>query len=570
MGAGAMRIATTRQIAANQEKLVREARSQAGAVNGWLRAQADGLDGFRRAFRESLGDLPPDLQTGLLRAAHRGVRSAATVALVDSDGVAVVPPAFVTGAGDRPEGSEARATAFLEHIVMREALTQDVWHSEPWIWPGARSPSIALSIRASETPVLLLVAEIELSVVTELGALSTGDHLVSVVTGDGRAMAVAEHALLDVDALAGLLGTDAQWAFRPASGGQVYGAVAPVPATSWTVVIAETDAEAQRAAGEIRSSMGAILTLVLAGALAMGALAAQTVSEPLGRLRDAALQVAEGRLGHRTDVARSDEIGELATAFNLMSSRLQQNNAEIEAQRAEIEAFNRELVARVDERTAQLREAQAELVRQGQLVAVAEVGAGLAHELNNPLMSVLGIVQIVKARASAKDALLLQDVETAALRCRDVVATMVQLEKKDSEPNGETGVDLAAVTREVVSTVAAAWQNRGCVIEMGEEPADVFVQLEPRQCGRVLAQVVNALKAVVDPGTRVRVAVIAATGFGTVTFIGDRAFGVQAERSDDRQAGAFAVWAARQAVVDAGGRLHDPAHGWRLELPVAR
>ena len=56
-----------------------------------------------------------------------------------------------------------------------------------------------------------------------------------------------------------------------------------------------------------------------------------------------------------------------------MSRQLETNRDELLKKQAEIESLNRVLQDRVDERTRDLREAQAELVRTGQLAAVAQV-----------------------------------------------------------------------------------------------------------------------------------------------------------------------------------------------------
>jgi len=97
--------------------------------------------------------------------------------------------------------------------------------------------------------------------------------------------------------------------------------------------------------GEIRRTRLAISTLSLGAALlGCGAawILARRITSPLAKLRTGALAVAGGDLSHRINMASADEIGEVATAFNRMTSDLQ-------AQQAALQQANRELDERLKE-----------------------------------------------------------------------------------------------------------------------------------------------------------------------------------------------------------------------------
>src|SRR5207253_7932873 len=115
-------------------------------------------------------------------------------------------------------------------------------------------------------------------------------------------------------------------------------------------------------------------------------------------------------LGHRVgDAGRGDELGDLARAFNAMA--------------AEIERWNRELAQRVEEKTREAREAQDLLLRAQKLAAVGQLGAGVAHEVNNPLAGLLGQVQLLLMQEPADSGRRkkLETIETEAKRIREIV-----------------------------------------------------------------------------------------------------------------------------------------------------
>ncbi len=101
----------------------------------------------------------------------------------------------------------------------------------------------------------------------------------------------------------------------------------------------------QRMYQEIRRTRLIISLSGLGFALLSGLAApilARRITSPLEKLREGTLAVAGGDLAHRIDVHSKDEIGELATTFNRMTSDLQ-------GQRAAIERANLELDAQLKE-----------------------------------------------------------------------------------------------------------------------------------------------------------------------------------------------------------------------------
>lgn len=70
--------------------------------------------------------------------------------------------------------------------------------------------------------------------------------------------------------------------------------------------------------------------------------------------------------------------------------------AERERLLAEIEEWNRQLEARVQEKTEALQRAQAEIVQSEKLASLGYLSAGMAHEIRNPLNSIMLFAQLIK------------------------------------------------------------------------------------------------------------------------------------------------------------------------------
>src|SRR4029450_1838117 len=94
-----------------------------------------------------------------------------------------------------------------------------------------------------------------------------------------------------------------------------------------------------------------------------------------------------------------------------------------------IMAWNQTLERRVEDKTTELRQAQDLILRSRSLSALGELGAGVAHEVNNPRPGVLGIVQLLIADLPAGHPALplLDDLEREALRIRKIVHNMLRL-----------------------------------------------------------------------------------------------------------------------------------------------
>ena len=100
-----------------------------------------------------------------------------------------------------------------------------------------------------------------------------------------------------------------------------------------------------------------------------------------------------------------------------------------------IRKLNAELEQRVDERTAELRETTQLLVQAEKMSATGTMAAGIAHELNNPMMGILNYVQYCLEHTTAKDKRhpILLNAEREIERCAEILKNMLTFAHMEQE-----------------------------------------------------------------------------------------------------------------------------------------
>lgn len=152
---------------------------------------------------------------------------------------------------------------------------------------------------------------------------------------------------------------------------------------------------------------------------------------------------------------------------------------------------NARLYQEVQERIEAQRLAESRLLRSARLAAVGEMAAGVAHELNNPLTTVTGFVELVLAdlppEAAAREDLEL--VLREALRARGVVRRLLDFARPADNVRTRTGLN------ELVSDVLAlvSHQARTYNIEISLYLADnlPWITVDPNQIKQVLLNLIS-------------------------------------------------------------------------------
>ncbi len=244
----------------------------------------------------------------------------------------------------------------------------------------------------------------------------------------------------------------------------------------------------------VQTFSAAAVVGLLGGFLVLLALT-RSMTASLESLREAMERVRDGRLDARVEVGRRrDETAEMARVFNQMVAELQDS-------RQQLQAYHADLQRLVAERTQALEEAQAQLVQAEKLSAVGELVAGVAHELNNPLTSVLGYAQLLESDPALPEDLrgYAGIVVREADRARQIIHSLLTFARP--QPVEREVLDLNLVVRRALETFR--WDLGQVVLAPRFYPEPLWVRANAVQLQQVFTNIVqNALQAMgTGPGT---------------------------------------------------------------------
>jgi two-component system NtrC family sensor kinase len=219
------------------------------------------------------------------------------------------------------------------------------------------------------------------------------------------------------------------------------------------------------------------------------------IVRPVRELVAATERISRGEFDQRVSVSTQDELGALGDSFNRMSEEL------AEAQ-GRYERLTRTLEEQVRNKSEELEAARDHLIQSEKMSSLGRLAAGIAHEINNPLTSILINSQLIAERLETpsphEENLGLIIEETS--RCSSIVKGLLEFSRQN--PPELAPVDLNRLIQSSLMLIESQAMAQSVTLTTVLDEQLPRVRLDANKIKQVVTNLaLNALDAMPGGGT---------------------------------------------------------------------
>jgi len=286
------------------------------------------------------------------------------------------------------------------------------------------------------------------------------------------------------------------------------------------------DAARSESAAEllVASLLGIILVV------AITVLASQRmIHKPVRMLIRETKKIAAGDLSARVPEVSDDEIGVLARTFNRMAR-------DLEVARSELLEWGRTLEDRVRQKTQELQRAQHQILQVEKMASLGKLAAVVAHEINNPLSSVVTYAKILVRRLRSHELTdecrenleYLESIASEATRCGEIVSQLLAFARRRGGEFGPTNINQVVEKSLFLVHHKLELTNVEPKTELAENLPEIIADSSQIQQA-LMALLINACQAMEDTGGEVRLSTRRSESGGVEVEVADTGPGMPPE-----------------------------------------
>lgn len=160
------------------------------------------------------------------------------------------------------------------------------------------------------------------------------------------------------------------------------------------------------------------------------------------------------------------------------------------ASQVAIAIANTQLYSDLEQKVTELKRLQGQLIQTEKLSAIGELVSGVAHEINNPLTSVVGFTQLLLETAeNPRDREFLEKIFSEAMTCSEIIRNLLTFARR--HPAEKSYNDINEILRKALELKMYQLETDGIEVVEKLDPDLPLALVDPHQIQQVFFNIIN-------------------------------------------------------------------------------